>query len=98
MHSLAIKRASTLHLLDEWELVKGSLQKNADRLATRGARTDPELALTLLEEQMRQLKELADVEQKVMTVYVEYLYLSGLLAAQPLRNWIRQGSPAIPLS
>ena len=98
LHSLGLMRTSMLQWLDEWELIQASLQKNAGRLTTTAAKTDPELVLTLRTEQIRQLKELADVEQKAMAAYIDYLYLSGLLAEQPLRNWIRQGSPAIPLS
>ena len=98
LHSLGLMRTSMLQWLDEWELVQASLLKNAGRLTTSAVKTDPELALTLRSEQIRQLKELADVEQKTRAAYIDYLYLSGLLAGQPLRNWIRQGGPAIPLS
>ena len=98
MHSLGLMKSSMLQSLQEWELVQASLQKNAVRLATPAVKTDPELALTLRTEQVRQLKELAEVEQKTVAAYIDYLYLSGLLAEQPLRNWIRQGGPAIPLS
>lgn len=98
LHSLGLMRTSMLQWLEEWELVQASLQKNAGRLTTSAVKTDPELALTLRTEQIRQLKELADVEQKAVAAYIDYLYLSGLLAEQPLRNWIRHGGPAIPLS
>ena len=98
MHSLGLMKSSMLQSLQEWELVQASLQKNAVRLATPAVKTDPELALTLRTEQVRQLKELAEVEQKTVAAYIDYLYLSGLLAEQPLRNWIRQGGLATPLS
>lgn len=98
MHSLGLMKSGMLQQLDEWELAQASLQKNVARLATHAVKTDPELALTLRAEQVRQLKELADIEQKTVAAYIDYLHLSGLLAEQPLRNWIRQGGPVIPLS
>ena len=97
-YALRIMRLNMLQLLQEWDLTKVSLQKNTARLASNGAKTDPELALTLRLEQSRQIKDQGDLEQKIMVTYVEYLYRSGLLAAQPLRNWIRRDSPAIAMN
>jgi hypothetical protein len=94
-HTLALLKFNALQLLQERDLLQVSIQKNASRLATNAGKTDAELGLILRLENVRQLRELADIEHKTMTAYLEYLYVAGHLIEQPLRNWIRRDRPVI---
>lgn len=80
-------------LAEDWEMVKNQTERNKKYLQKDYAKTNPFLAINLQKENINNTQKIADTNRKTLTLYVRYLALSGQLVQQPLRNWIRQGTP-----
>jgi hypothetical protein len=94
-HLLTTLRRELQGLVQSWELAQVGRQKQAVRLKNPAPKADPELLLALRQEEARQLKEIATLEHDSRTLYVQYLFASGLLVLQPVRNWLRDGTPTL---
>jgi hypothetical protein len=94
-HLLTTLKRELQGLVQSWELAQVGRQKHALRLKTPAPKADPELLLALRQEEARQLKEIATLEQGARTLYLQYLFASGLLVQPPVRNWLRDGTPTL---
>ena len=82
------KRTKMKWLVEEWRSTQKQMAKLNERLQKDYAKTNPNLALTLQFEHAKKLKELQDIHQEALAVYVSYLAITGQLAERPLRNWL----------
>jgi hypothetical protein len=94
-HLLATLKRELNGLVQSWELAQAGRQKHAARLNNPAPKADPELLLALRQEEARQLKEIASLEQGTRTLYLQYLFASGMLTLQPVRSWLRDGTPTL---
>ncbi len=94
-HLLAALKRDLQGLVQSWELAQAGRLKHAARLNNPAPKADPELMLALRQEEARQVKEIATLEQGTRTLYVQYLFASGLLGLQPVRSWLRDGTPTL---
>lgn len=85
-------------LIDEWHFTQTQIKQISARLQKEYAKTNPLLSIALQKEQLRQLKDLASIHQQALSVYINYLTVSGQLIQQPLRNWITKGTPALTMA
>jgi hypothetical protein len=82
-------------LLDEWNLAQTQYKQIVTRLQKDYTKNNPALTLTLKKILFKHSKELSTLHQQALTLYINYLALSGQLAQQPLRNWISKGNPEL---
>jgi len=91
--SLTEIRQQISWLAEDWEIVKNQIERRKKYLQKDYAKTNPFLAINLQKENINNKQKIADINRKTLTLYVSQLAMSGQLAQQPLRNWIRQGIP-----
>ena len=89
------KRTKMKWLLEEWQVTQKQMDKLNARLEKDYAKSNPQLALALHIEHAKKLKELLDIHQEALTLYVSYLTIAGQLTAQPLRNWLHAKIPTL---
>jgi hypothetical protein len=94
-HGLDEKRAKMKWLLEEWQVTHKQIDKLKARLQKDYAKINPQLGLALQIEHAKKLKELLDIHQEALTLYVSYLTISGQLTSQPLRNWLHTEIPEL---
>jgi hypothetical protein len=82
------KRAKMKWLLDEWQVTQTHIDKITARSQKNYAKLNPQLALALHIEHVKKLKELLDINQEALTLYLSYLTIAGQLITPPLRNWL----------
>jgi hypothetical protein len=82
-------------LAEDWEMVKNQIVRSKKHLQKDYAKTNPFLAINLQKENINNKQKMADINRKTLILYVSHLAVSGQLAQQPLRNWIRQGAPLL---
>ncbi len=82
-------------LSDEWQLIQ--LQRNRIQIHLQKdyAQTNPFLLLNLRKELIAHKHKQAEINQKALALYLNYLDQSGLLSQPPLRNWFQQGAPQL---
>jgi hypothetical protein len=82
-------------LLDEWNASQTQFKQTVIRLQKEAIKNNPALILMLEKIRLKQSKELSTLHQQALTLYINYLALSGQLVQQPLRNWIHTGNPEL---
>lgn len=85
-------------LIDEWHFTQTQIKQISARLQKAYAKTNPLLSVALQKEQLKQLKDLTNIHQQALSVYINYLTVSGQLIQQPLRNWITKGTPVLTMA
>lgn len=85
-------------LIDEWHFTQTQIKQISARLQKAYAKTNPLLSIALQKEQLKQLKDLTNIHQQALSIYINYLTVSGQLIQQPLRNWIAKGTPILTLA
>jgi hypothetical protein len=93
--SLNEKRVKMKWLKEEWNVTEKQLDRLNTRLQKDYAKINPQLALALQIEHAKKFKELLDIHQEALTIYLNYLSLSGQLTSLPLRNWLHTDIPAL---
>lgn len=88
--TLLEKRLAIDAIVEEHQATQGQLQTIQGRLAKDYAKTIPRIALYLQSQYNKKLAHQASLEQKAMVLYLDYLEKSGLLTAQPFRNWLHK--------
>jgi hypothetical protein len=94
-HSLEEKRAKMRWLLEEWRMAQRQLDKLAARLDKNYAKSNPQLGLALQIEHTKKVKELEDIHQEALILYISYLTIAGQLSNLPLRNWLQSDQPPL---
>jgi hypothetical protein len=94
-HGLDEKRAKMKWLLEEWQVTQKQINKLKARMQKDYAKINPQLGLALQIEHAKKLKELLDIHQEALTLYVGYLTISGQLTGHPLRNWLHTEIPEL---
>jgi hypothetical protein len=89
------KRTKMKWLLEEWQVTQKQMDKLNARLEKDYAKSNPQLALALHIEHAKKLKELLDIHQEALTLYIGYLTIAGQLTTQPLRNWLHTKIPTL---
>jgi len=97
--SIKESMTSSHFLLDEYyetykqeRALLGLFKKRLKRMRTS---ENPELILSLKKQIQQQLTMEHEIRVKILREYINLLFLSGNLAAPPLRNWIEKETPEI---
>jgi hypothetical protein len=82
-------------LSGEFDLKKNQIERVRRYLQKDYVNTNPLLMIGLHRKLVDYKQKKVSVNQKILTLYVRYLALSGQLTQQPLRNWIQKGTPEL---
>jgi len=82
-------------LLDEYRVYQRRLADLDDRIGRRHHTTAALLTLSLRRERLATRAHLIELTATIYRRYIDTLQLRGLLAAEPLRNWLVNGRPPI---
>ena len=94
MAHLLRQKHSTIHWLsDQSQAVENILADISLRMSRHHKQDNPRSLLRMKEEQFAQQRRLKELHFQAMRTYIDYLYSSGQLIEQPLRNWLRIEQP-----
>jgi hypothetical protein len=82
-------------LSKDWELQQNQIDRVHKHMQKDYARSNPFLMLNLRKTLIDQQQKKAEINQKALHLYVNFLALSGQLIEPPLRNWFQQGTPEL---
>lgn len=88
--TLLEKRNKMQEILEEYTANQKQIEKIEGRLEKDYAKTNPRIALYLKTQYNKVLNEQLTLQQNALNLYLEYLTTSGLLTAEPLRNWFHK--------
>lgn len=79
----------------EADAIGDTLKAIDERLQRTLQSGDVAVLLTVQGQQLKARERLAEVQQRALRQYLDYLHLSGQLAQPPLRNWLIPGLPPL---
>ena len=82
-------------LLEEYQLQQDSIADISRRLARHNRSTPVALTLALQRQRLDMRERQAQLQADIYRNYIGALSLRGLLAAEPLRNWLVAGRPVL---
>lgn len=82
-------------LIDEYRIYRNQLADLDARLGRHNRSTPVTLTLELKREQLNTRSRLIGLEADIYRRYIDAIHLRGLLAVEPLRNWLVIGRPAL---
>jgi len=93
--SLARKRSSLQQLSWRFDTDNRILENIDTRLSRIPAMDITRISLELKQERLSRKKRLQEVHIQAVRNFIEYLHIVSKLSAQPLRNWMRAGTPQL---
>lgn len=82
-------------LSGEFSAKKNQIERARRYMQKDYVKTDSLLMIDLYKKVINYKQKKETINQRILSLYIRYLALSGKLTQQPLRNWIQKGTPEL---